>query len=293
MQEAHFIPILIYLYEEYSGLTDRVMACLGGLFSLCNSDSRIDIPEPAFRLLVILLWRDIRSPLVRKQSWLFHSRLVLSYCSRSIAQQQHHQGLSNPSTGAFVELDLASKSKYCLVNQLQVRNDSWTFETVKATHYVPAVLDHTEGVAHKYAFEVVVESAGLMQVGWITDHFEFDAEGGQGVGDDTYSYGYDGNRCKKWHGRYTNLKTLYGLKWAEGDVITCAINMDDAEISYYKNGKDMGVAFYGILVSRNWYPVSRNIISYSMLRLIINHCRPCPLPLDSNAAFNLAVPLIL
>ncbi|CAO3652222.1 unnamed protein product [Mucor fragilis] len=274
VQEAHFIPILIYLYEEYSGLTDRVMACLGGLFSSCNSDSRIDIPESAFRLLAILLWRDIRSPLARKQSWLFYSRLVLSYCSRSIAQQlhqQHHQGSPHASGGAFVELDLSSKSKYCLVNQLQVRNDSWTFETVKGTHYVPAVLDHTEGVAHKYAFEVTLESSGLMQVGWTTDHFEFDAEGGQGVGDDTYSYGYDGNRCKKWHGRYTNLKTLYGLKWAEGDVITCAINMDDAEISYYKNGKDMGVAFYGILVSRNW---------------------PCRLLLDSNASFNLAVPLI-
>ncbi|KAL7326104.1 hypothetical protein PS15p_208492 [Mucor circinelloides] len=248
VQEAHFIPILIYLYEEYSGLTDRVMACLGGLFSSCNSD----IPEPAFRLLVILLWRDMRSSLVRKQSWSFYSRLVLSYCSRSIAQQQ---ASSNQPTGtAFVELDLSSKSKYCLVNQLQVRNDSWTFETVRATHYVPAVLDNTEGVPHKYAFEVVLESSGLMQVGWVTDHFEFDAEGGQGVGDDTYSYGYDGNRSKKWHGRYTNMRTLYGLKWVEGDIITCAIDMDDAEIKYYKNGKDMGVAFYGILVSRNWYP---------------------------------------
>lgn len=255
VQEANFIPILIYLYEDYSGLTDRVMACLGGLFSSCNSDSHINIPEIAFRLLAILLLRDIRMPLVRKQSWLFYNRLVLSYCSRSIAQEFS----PNNTSSAFVEIDLSSKSKYCLVNQLQVRNDSWTFETVKATHCVPAILENDRSDSNKYAFEVVLESSGLMQVGWVTDHFEFDPEGGKGVGDDTYSYGYDGNRSKKWHGYYTSMRTSYGLKWAEGDVITCAIDMDDAEIRYYKNGKDMGVAFYGILVSRNWYPVSYSL----------------------------------
>ncbi|KAI8639010.1 hypothetical protein BD408DRAFT_485133 [Parasitella parasitica] len=251
VHQAHFIPILVYLYEEYNSLSDRVMACLGGLFSTCNRENTIDIPESAFRLLAILLWRDRRSPLVRKQSWLFYSRLVLAYCSRSISQ---NLSSNNASSTAFVEIDLSSKSKYCLVNQLQVRNDSWTFETIRATHYVPARLEDTDTSNNKYAFEVVLESSGLMQVGWVTDHFEFDAEGGQGVGDDAFSYGYDGNRSKKWHGRYTSMRTSYGLKWAEGDVITCAIDMDNAEIRYYKNGKDMGVAFCGILVSRNWYP---------------------------------------
>ncbi|KAI8083959.1 uncharacterized protein B0P05DRAFT_535605 [Gilbertella persicaria] len=255
IQEVPLLSILAYLYEDHSSLTDRVMVCLGTLFA--SDPFHVAIHESNFQRLAILLWRGMKAPLAnKKKSYVFYSRLVLVYCSHYIGnvyhtckKQVHH---NHP---AFVELDLLSKSKYCLVNyenRRQVRNESWTFETIRATHGIPPVVETNE--THKYAYEVVLESSGLMQVGWVTEHFEFDPEGGQGVGDDIYSYGYDGDRSKKWHGRFTSVKTSYGLKWAEGDVITCAIDLDAGEIRYYKNGHDMGVAFSGVMSSRSWYP---------------------------------------
>ncbi|KAI8079435.1 SPRY domain-containing protein [Thamnidium elegans] len=259
IQDIRFIPVLVYLFEDYNNLTDNVMACLGSLFA---KDPFVAIPETSFQVVAILLWRGIRmSSLNRKQSYLFYSRLVLSYCSRFVAPDVKNSAVvNNPS---FTEIDLVSRSKYCIINHesfLQVRNDTWTFESVRANRCVPANLDREdnedeeEGTSRKYAFEVKLESDGLMQIGWVNDQFEFDAEGGNGVGDDTNSYGYDGCRVKKWHGKYSSMRTSYGLKWAEGDIITCTIDMDLGEISYYKNGQDMGVAFYGISISCVWYP---------------------------------------
>ncbi|KAI8091717.1 hypothetical protein BDF21DRAFT_410072 [Thamnidium elegans] len=252
IQDIRFIPVLVYLFEDYNNLTDDVVACLGSLFA---KDPFVAIPETSFQVVVILLWRGIRmSSLNRKQSYLFYSRLVLSYCSRFVAPDVKNSAVvNNPS---FTEIDLVFRSKYCIINHesfLQVRNDTWTFESVRANRCVPSNFDREdnedeeESTSRKYAFEVKLESDGLMQIGWVNDLFEFDAEGGNGVGDDTNSYGYDG--C-----RYPSMRTSYGLKWAEGDIITCTIDMDLGELSNYKNGQYMGVAFYGISISCVWYP---------------------------------------
>ncbi|KAI8329366.1 hypothetical protein EDC96DRAFT_529431 [Choanephora cucurbitarum] len=257
IQEASFLSILTYLYENDSSLMDCVMCCLGNLFT--STTSNMIIHESNFARFAILLWRDMRAPsLFEKKLHIFYSRLVLTYCSHYIASELQTRKENHVRVGnhpAFVEIDLVSRSKYCLVNhenRLQVRNNSWTFETVKATHCVPPRMDKKG--SHKYAYEIVLESDGLMQVGWATEQFEFDPEGGQGVGDDVYSYGYDGDRAKKWHGRYTSVKTSYGFKWSEGDIITCAIDLDIGEIRYYKNGVDMGTAFSNVPSSQAWYP---------------------------------------
>ncbi|KAI8371916.1 hypothetical protein BD560DRAFT_395831 [Blakeslea trispora] len=263
IQESSFLSILAYLYENDSSPTDCVMSCLGNLFT--SSASNIVIHESNFARFAILLWRDTRAlSLLEKKSYLFYSRLVLTYCSHYIASELQTSSIRKDdhvrvgNHPAFIEIDLVSRSKYCLINyenRLQVRNNSWTFETVKATHCVPPLMDRQEAdTHHKYAYEIVLESSGLMQVGWVTEQFEFDPEGGQGVGDDIHSYGYDGDRSKKWHGRYTSVKTSYGLKWSEGDIVTCAIDLDAGEIRYYKNGVDMGVAFTNVPSSQAWYP---------------------------------------
>lgn len=256
IQDLKFIPVLIYLLQNNSTLTNSVLACLGSLFA---KDPFVPIPEPSFQIVAVLLWRGIWAS-GQKQPYLFYSRLVLTYCSRYVSSElKSHVVINNPS---FAEIDLISCSKYCIINQencLQVRNDTWTFETVRSTRCVPTVEiedseDEEENACHKYAFEVKLESDGLMQVGWVNDHFEFDPEGGNGVGDESHSYGYDGCRVKKWHGKHSSMRTSYGLKWVEGDIITCTIDMDQGEISYYKNGEDMGIAFSGVSVVSAWYP---------------------------------------
>ena len=56
------------------------------------------------------------------------------------------------------------------------------------------------------------------------------------------SFAYDGKRVRKW----SVESSAYGQQWAKGDVIGCMIDLDAGEISYARNGVDMGVAFTGV-----------------------------------------------
>ncbi|KAI9262012.1 hypothetical protein BY458DRAFT_534609 [Sporodiniella umbellata] len=248
IQDLQFLKVLFYLLEADSTPTERVMTCLGTLFA---HDPQVRIPKHEFQILAILVWHSVLFS--KSRSFYFYSRFVLTYCSRSVTDRATAQMINHASC---VEIDLVSRSKFCLIDYascLHVRNDSWTFETVRATHGVSSLKKDSKGQC--YAYEVRLESGGLMQVGWVTDHFEFDPEGGKGVGDDIHSFGYDGSRAKKWHGKYANMRTTtYGMIWHEGDTVTCAIDLEKGEISYYLNGTDMGVAFFNIAGNRSWYP---------------------------------------
>jgi Kip1 ubiquitination-promoting complex protein 1 len=99
--------------------------------------------------------------------------------------------------------------------------------------------------AGKYYFEVRLLTAGLMQIGWCTFATQFSNE--NGVGDNETSYAYDGYRVKKW-----NLEnSSYGEAWAPGDVIGSMIDFDAREITFYRNDKNLGVAFRRIKVGPN------------------------------------------
>uniref|UniRef100_A0A8P4GNB9 RING-type E3 ubiquitin transferase n=1 Tax=Dicentrarchus labrax TaxID=13489 RepID=A0A8P4GNB9_DICLA len=54
----------------------------------------------------------------------------------------------------------------------------------------------------KWAYEVLISSQGLMQIGWCTLNCRFNQE--EGVGDTPDSYAYDGNRVRKWNVTTTN-----------------------------------------------------------------------------------------
>ncbi|XP_076289360.1 E3 ubiquitin-protein ligase RNF123 isoform X2 [Lasioglossum baleicum] len=79
-----------------------------------------------------------------------------------------------------------------------------------------------------------------MQIGWSTINCRFNQ--GNGVGDTINSYSYNGNLLRKW-----NVSTeKYGESWHTGDIIGCAIDMDNGTINFYRNGTDMGRAFEDI-----------------------------------------------
>lgn len=63
-----------------------------------------------------------------------------------------------------------------------------------------------------------------------------------GVGDDETSYAYDGNRIKKWNA----MQQPYGEGWTAGDIIGTEIDFDKKEIKFWRNDKDLGVAFKNI-----------------------------------------------
>eukprot|EP01018_Ginkgo_biloba_P039209 Gb_19146 [translate_table: standard] len=89
----------------------------------------------------------------------------------------------------------------------------------------------------KWMYEVALETAGIQQLGWATITCPFTRH--EGVGDAEDSYAYDGRRIKKWN----KDSQPYGQLWVVGDVIGCCIDLDADEISFYRNGICLGVAF--------------------------------------------------
>ncbi|KAJ3292547.1 hypothetical protein HDU79_001346 [Rhizoclosmatium sp. JEL0117] len=162
---------------------------------------------------------------------------LTDYTSEELAQEVE----------GVAEIDIESITPYLYwsKNKMEVRNDSWTFESARCN-----VCVSREG---KYAFEVKLMTDGIIQIGWATEDCVFDPEGGEGVGDNAQSYAYDGNRVRKWHSTFTSNNT-YGEEWAAGDVITVLIDLDEQTISYLRNGNDLGVAFTDVDTALNWYP---------------------------------------
>lgn len=92
----------------------------------------------------------------------------------------------------------------------------------------------------KWMYEVSLETSGIQQLGWATLSCPFTDH--KGVGDADDSYAYDGKRVSKWN----KDAQAYGQPWIVGDVIGCCIDLDGDEISFYRNGVSLGVAFIGI-----------------------------------------------
>jgi hypothetical protein len=116
---------------------------------------------------------------------------------------------------------------------------------VKALEHFPTVrLAQANVCANSglWLFEVVILTDGLMQIGYVDGNFTADPLEGQGVGDHTNSWAFDGFRCKKW-----NVNSYdYGEQWKVDDVIGVLLDTDRMELSYFLNGKFLGVAFSSI-----------------------------------------------
>ena len=78
----------------------------------------------------------------------------------------------------------------------------------------------------RFYFEVQVlslEPDCVVQFGVCTDGFEARVDsGGEGVGDDSFSFAVDGVRQRKWPGE------AFGSEWAVGQVIGFAVDMSQA-----------------------------------------------------------------
>ncbi|XP_018407153.1 PREDICTED: E3 ubiquitin-protein ligase RNF123-like [Cyphomyrmex costatus] len=132
----------------------------------------------------------------------------------------------------LVRFDISMQYGLCIISpdRLSVNSQS-SFSTIRA---------NTGVFKGKWMYEVQLGSKGVMQIGWGTAQCKFNQQ--YGVGDTPNSYAYDGNRVRKW-----NVSThKYGEAWLTGDIIGCALNMDDGTIDYYRNGRSLGRAFENI-----------------------------------------------
>ncbi|KAL8184270.1 UNVERIFIED_CONTAM: hypothetical protein K2H54_011290 [Gekko kuhli] len=75
----------------------------------------------------------------------------------------------------------------------------------------------------------------LLRIGWSVDQSRTQ------LGEDEFSYGYDGRGLKAENGQFEE----YGQPFGENDVISCFANFEseEVELSFSKNGEDLGVAF--------------------------------------------------
>ncbi|KOX75498.1 hypothetical protein WN51_12242 [Melipona quadrifasciata] len=132
----------------------------------------------------------------------------------------------------IVKFDMTSRTGYFSFSfdRLYISSRS-NFSTIKANIAV---------YQGKWMYEVYLVSKGLMQIGWSTINCKFTIE--SGVGDTFHSYAYDGDRIKKW-----NISSCtYGEQWQTGDIIGCALDLDNGNIDFYRNGKHLGQAFENI-----------------------------------------------
>ncbi|KAJ3222395.1 hypothetical protein HK099_002339 [Clydaea vesicula] len=246
LQEKIFTVLIALTQEKRVGLYEQALTCI----ALCAKEdgikkvSYLQVPYIFTLILKNLIMENSKllnffCEVFMEKSCNFTSELNMNYSS--VLKNQK-----------YFKLDEVDKTFSLMLTDWEIRNESWTFESIRSNLFLPA------SVGGKYGYEVVLKSDGIIQIGWATFDCNFDPEAGMaingtGVGDDVYSYAYDGQRRKKWHGTEPKNNS-YGEEWFAGDTITVLIDLDKSEISYLRNGIDLGVAFENINSDANWFP---------------------------------------
>ncbi|RIB17898.1 concanavalin A-like lectin/glucanase domain-containing protein [Gigaspora rosea] len=116
-------------------------------------------------------------------------------------------------------------------NGLEIRNDNFAFESIRATAGV------TSG---KWFYEVLLLTNGIMQIGYATKRCTFGPEEGTGIGDDHYGFAYDGCRNILWA---NGISVPYGgnVPWKPGDVVGVYMDINLGCVRFFLNGKDLGM----------------------------------------------------
>eukprot|EP00551_Chaetoceros_affinis_P004204 CAMPEP_0203663672 /NCGR_PEP_ID=MMETSP0090-20130426/1222_1 /ASSEMBLY_ACC=CAM_ASM_001088 /TAXON_ID=426623 /ORGANISM="Chaetoceros affinis, Strain CCMP159" /LENGTH=742 /DNA_ID=CAMNT_0050526663 /DNA_START=72 /DNA_END=2300 /DNA_ORIENTATION=- len=137
--------------------------------------------------------------------------------------------------------------------------------------------DNSSGANTGLYYEVTVKTCGIAQIGWAlipkingglklpaTEGFAPNSDTGDGVGDDSFSYGFDGSRGLAFHdGKEKKFgksgsRTADDACWKDGDVVGCMYDFKNGTIQYSINGDNLGVAF-------NIEPCSENSLKERLL----------------------------
>ncbi|CAG8496149.1 10015_t:CDS:10 [Paraglomus brasilianum] len=247
-EEGAFFVALVKLlnfrpWQPLSELATHILHFLGPFSARDSFPNNFPRLTSIKILLGISTWRIL---LYRQTTDVkFYAELFLYYLS---ASWNCHR-LTRISV-SYCVLDRLSSTRHFRLSgdRITCRNDSWTFETIRANRGVTK--------RGRYAYEVRLRTGGLVQIGWTTRQAQFEPEIGTGVGDNDDSYSYDGFRRRKWHGkkRVTPSENSYGLPWRAGDFVTCCIDLEDGTMGYWLNGEPMGIAFTNINKKEEWYP---------------------------------------
>jgi ATP-dependent RNA helicase DDX1 len=104
----------------------------------------------------------------------------------------------------------------------------------------------------KWYFEATVTDEGLARVGWTAGR-----NGTRNLGTDGFSFGFGGTGKKSANNKFDDYGEKYGLNDTIGCLLTSAADGSGAaQLSFNKNGADLGVAFTvpAALASQGMYP---------------------------------------
>ena len=136
----------------------------------------------------------------------------------------------------------------------------------------------------KAMYEVVLQTDGVMQIGWCTSDFRckpYDA-GGYGVGDDPHSWAYDGNRQVVWHNGNTSPHGV-PAKWNTGSVVGVALDADTGTMQFYLDGVFLGgPAFAGANTSGEGFFPAVSLMAGQKLEFVFR--KPFYFPIDGYSA---------
>ncbi|KAL9553597.1 hypothetical protein MBANPS3_003231 [Mucor bainieri] len=136
----------------------------------------------------------------------------------------------------FQAIDANSHCKFSQ-DQLEVRNDTFFFESVRATTGIPA---HAGG---KWYYEVILFTEGIMQIGWGTKQCLLSSQDGSGVGDDTHGFAFDTHRCAVWAAGELHSSSCSAVvgECKAGDVLGCLLDLDKNYCTFFINGQSHGL----------------------------------------------------
>ncbi|KAK4517931.1 uncharacterized protein ATC70_001280 [Mucor velutinosus] len=133
-------------------------------------------------------------------------------------------------------IDSNSHCKFSM-DRLEVRNDTFFFESVRATTGIPT---NTGG---KWYYEVFLFTDGIMQIGWGTKQCLLSPQDGSGIGDDVHGFAFDTHRCAVWAAGelHSSSSALLG-ECKAGDVLGCLLDLDKSYCTFFINGQNHGLS---------------------------------------------------
>ncbi|ETE71463.1 ATP-dependent RNA helicase DDX1 [Ophiophagus hannah] len=146
-------------------------------------------------------------------------------------QQEGKKGKTTIKTGGGV-LNKWQMNPYDRGNAFAIGADGLCCQSreIKEWHGCRSTKGVTKG---KYYYEVSCRDQGLCRVGWSSSQASLD------LGTDKFGFGYGGTGKKSHNKQFDS----YGEEFTMHDTIGCYIDADKGQISFSKNGKDLGLAF--------------------------------------------------
>lgn len=178
--------------------------------------------------------------------------------ARSIRSQIAAPALHRTSSDGTVALHAvaAHATATTLTLPTTVRNATWNHV---AAAYAGASV---QGGGGRFYFQCSVKNASSLRLGWCTARAyeppadgvaaaarpdEYQAQRSE-LGHSTAAWVWDG-RASLFHGSATAVDSSYGGKAADlrsGDVLGCGVDLNEGTVSFWRNGRSLGVAFRGL-----------------------------------------------